>query len=348
MTKTGDSESTLAIPVVTPTTVTVSNGTLNVRRAGLWEGVAYGSFATSSNNPSTAVQLTTRMANTTAGWNITNTWIYSGTIWNRSSDPVTWTFAENFDDNVYLKIDNTVMMTNGITWNAPTLSTITLDPGPHSFIAYFGQGGGGAGPVNSSWWTNSFGFGVDYLGRNEAAYTNYVALVDPGDGSLLTLDAAGLTNQLDAATTVEVMAGATIDFNQNVQTLAGLSGSGTVSNGTLTVTGTITPGGDGTVGTLTVASDLTAAGTLRVDVGPSGTCDRLAVVGDLDLSALTLEIANPEALETSRIYTVATVSGTRTGAFASIAVPDSRWHILYSADGEVRLAFVNGTVLSLR
>ena len=347
--KTGSGTSTLGVPVVTPTTLVVSNGTLNVRRAGLWEGVVYGEFATSSNNPRTAVQLTTRMANTTAGWAITNTWIYSGTIWNRSSAPVTWTFAENVDDNVYLKIDSTVMMTNGIGWSTPTWSTITLDPGPHSFIAYFGQGGGGAGPVKSYWWTNTtFGFGIDYQGRNEANILNFTAMTDPGDGSLLTLDAAGLTNQLDAASTVEVLSGAVLDFGQGVQTLAGLSGSGTVTNGALTVTGAITPGGDGTVGTLTVASALTPTGTLRVDVGANGASDCLAVLGDLNLSGLVLEIANPAALDLSRTYTIATFTGTRSGSFSSLTVPDSRWHVIYGSNNKVLLTFVNGTVISFR
>ncbi len=349
LTKTGDGTFILGVPLALQAPLVVEGGVLNVRRAGLWEGAIWGAFQTTSNNPATAVQMTTRMANTTAGWPTNTTYMYSGTIWNRSSEPVTWTFAENVDDNVYLKIDSTVMMTNGITWNVPTFSTITLDPGPHRFEARFGQGGGGAGPVNSQWWkTTAFGFGVDFQGRSETNNLSYVPLVDPGDGSLLTLDGAGLTNQLDSSTVVLVADGAAIDFNSGVQTLASLGGAGTVSNCTLTVTGNLAPGGEGDIGTLALANTTLREGNLLVDVATDGSCDLLSVAGNLDVSGLTLEIANPGSLNVNKTYTVVTVSGTRTGAFASVTVPDTRWHVIYRSNGEIQLIFINGTLLKVR
>jgi len=349
MVKTGEGDFALAVPLVSAQPLVVESGTLLVRRAGLWEGAVYGSFQTTSNNPATAVQLTTRMANTTAGWPITNTFVYTGILWNRSSAPVTWTFAENVDDNVLLKINGETIL-NNMTWNAPTIGTVTLDPGPHTFEARFGQGGGGAGPVNSSWWTTTaFGFGVDYQGRGETIIGNYVPLVDPGDGSLLTLDGAALTNQLDVSTVLHVAGGAVVDFDLGVQTLAGLSGSGVVTNGTLTVTGDIAPGGEGTVGTLTVAADaLALSGRLLVDVTSGGDCDRLVVAGDLDLSALSLEIVNAGALDRYKTYTLMTVGGTRTGTFASVTLDDPKWYVSYKDDGSVQLIFPTGTVILMR
>ena len=35
----------------------------------------------------------------------------------------------------------------------------------------------------------------------------------------------------------------------------------------------------------------------------------------------------------------------RTGAFKSVAVPDSRWHVIYRSDGTVQLLFAKGTLV---
>ena len=225
-----------------------------------------------------------------------------------------------------------------------------LTPGAHAFEARFGNGGGGAGVVNSAWWkTSAFGFGVDYMGRNETNIAYFAALVDPGDGSLLTTSASGSTNQLDATASVVLGNGAVLDLAGTVQTLSSVSGNGIISNGTLAVTGIITPGGDGTVGTLTVSDgNVSGSGTLRIDVTADGDCDRLIVDGDIDLSDLNLEIANPSALNRSKTYTVLACTGTRTGVFRSIAASDSRWHAAYRSDGSVQLFFVGGTLIRVK
>ena len=57
---------------------------------------------------------------------------YSGYINNFSASSVTYTFAENFDDNVYLKIDGNVVL-NDTAWNNPTEANYTLTPGSHTF-----------------------------------------------------------------------------------------------------------------------------------------------------------------------------------------------------------------------
>ena len=136
--------------------------------------------------------------------------------------------------------------------------------------------------------------------------------------------------------------------NTQVQTLAALSGSGIVSNGVLAVTGAITPGGTNVIGTLTVANSAGLSGTLRVDVAANGDSDRLVIAGSMDLSGLSLEIANPAQLNTAKVYTVATVSGASTGAFASVTVPSNRWHVRYRPDGAVLLIYANGTLIGVR
>jgi hypothetical protein len=38
----------------------------------------------------------------------------------------------------------------------------------------------------------------------------------------------------------------------------------------------------------------------------------------------------------------------RTGSFGSLTVPDTRWHVVYTADGSVKLMFVDGTLIRVR
>ena len=329
---------------------------------GLYEGALSGSDnETDWPTANVLIQLTTRLANTNAKppWSDNITFVYWGYIWNRAETNVTWTFGENIDDNALLKIDGTTLLNNG-TWNGPTIANVTLSPGPHLFEARFGNGGGGAGLVdgsqsggNLSWWkTNTFGFGVDYLGRNETNIANFAALTDPGNGSLLCLTPilGDPSNRIDTAATVELGAAGVLDLGTNTysQTLANLRGSGIVSNGVLAVTGHIAPGGTNAIGALTVANSSGLTGTLRVDVATDGTSDRLVIVGGLDLSGLSLEIANPAQLNTSQIYTLATVSGERSGAFASVTGADSPWTLRYRSDGTVVLVYLHGTLLKVR
>jgi hypothetical protein len=58
------------------------------------------------------------------------------------------------------------------------------------------------------------------------------------------------------------------------------------------------------------------------DVAADGSSDCLAIQGDINLAGLSLQIANPEALDPTKAYTILTCSGTRTGAFSSVT--DSR------------------------
>ena len=351
LTKVGSGSFTLSTPLASSAPIIIAEGALRLQgvRPGLSEGPVAGAFnITDSISSSTNIltQLTTRMANTTAGWPDNTTFIYSGYIWNRAATNVTWTFAENFDDSVLLKIDGNTLLNNG-TWNVPTIASYTLTPGGHAFEARFGQGSGGVGPNSAQWWTSTtLGFGYDSRGRNDTNMLNYAALTDPGDGSLLTLTAvSSATNLLSSASAINIAANAVLDLGGSFQTLAGLSGSGMVTNGTLSVSGTIAPGGTNAVGTLSITATATLGGTLLADVASDGSGDLLAVRGNLSLSALSLVIANPSQLNRSKQYNLITCTGTRAGTFSSVTVPDSRWHVVYLADGTVKLIFVNGTLL---
>ena len=348
VTKVQNGTLTLGTQLTTPAPIIIGGGTMRLQGLlpGLNEAPVTGAFnVTDPMTTNIVVRLTTRMANIQYYEPYQTTWIYSGYLWNRAATNVTWTFAENFDDSVLLKIDGTTVLNNG-AWNVPTYANFTLTPGAHAIEARFGQGGGGGGPpAITTWWkTTSLGFGVDVQGRNDTNILNYAALTDPGDGSLLTLTASSsASNMLATASTVELAAGATLDLGGMSQTLANLRGSGTVTNGTLAISGTIAPGGTNVIGTLTIATSSVLTGTLLVDVATDGTSDRLVVQGSANLSALNLVVANPGQLAQSKQYTL--VTGTPTGTFASLTGPDSRWKVIYYGDGTVKLVYNNGTMI---
>ena len=141
------------------------------------------------------------------------------------------------------------------------------------------------------------------------------------------------------------LAGGTLDLSGFTVTNT-LSGSGTVTNGTLQVV--LSPAGEGTIGADTLALTLKSAtvkGVYRADVTAAGACDSVAVQGNINLSDFALQIVNPGQLDSRQTYTLLTCTGTRTGAFSSNNLTDSRWHILYAADGSVKLFFARGTLM---
>ena len=155
------------------------------------------------------------------------------------------------------------------------------------------------------------------------------------------------SNTLPIMGAVLVASNAVFDVNGKVQALAGLGGSGAVINGSwLTVTDSVTPGGTNAVGTLTLTSTPAALGGLfKVDVKSDGACDLLNVQGNLNVSGMTLQVADTAGLNKGKGYTVATYTGTLTGPFISDNLP-TRWLIRYDAAAKrIYLIYNAGTVL---
>ncbi len=147
--------------------------------------------------------------------------------------------------------------------------------------------------------------------------------------------------------TTVVLAGGSLDLNGLTVTNTLSGGNGTVNNGTMQVT--FSPAGAGNVGgDAYTPGTATVKGRYVADVAPDGTCDLLTIQGNINLSNFSLELVNPALLSKSKTYTVATVTGARSGFFTMTNLPDSRWHVVYLADGSVRLAFVDGTLYMLR
>jgi len=159
----------------------------------------------------------------------------------------------------------------------------------------------------------------------------------------------GTTNNvLPSGGAVTVAAGATLDLSGQTQTFAGVSGSGQVSNGTLAVTGTIAPGGTNVIGTLTVGALVSQNATLLTDVAADGTSDLLSVLGNLNLSTLSLQVANPGQLNRAKDYTLATYTGTQSGMFSATNLTDG-WYIrLNAVTHTVHLVYPQGTQIILR
>ena len=139
---------------------------------------------------------------------------------------------------------------------------------------------------------------------------------------------------LPSATSVVVAETAALDLSGESHTIYGLSGNGAISNGTLTVTGLIQPGGTNTLGTLTVPGGTVLTGKLLVDVVADDTNDVLAVQGSVNVSAATFAVAPAATLNASRTYTVLTCTGTP-AHFAGVSLP-AGWTLRYE-DGAVRL-----------
>jgi autotransporter-associated beta strand protein len=187
--------------------------------------------------------------------------------------------------------------------------------------------------------THTLTFQGTMIGADSATWIDRVTVT--------TLAGGGLVGNLPTGTVATVSSGAVLDLGGNTQALAGLSGNGLVTNGTLAVSGTIAPGTN-TIGTLTLAAATTLTGTLLIDTSLTGTNDLLKVQGALTLTGATLQIQDVNQLKAGTSYVIATCTpGGLTGRFVSANfAAGTRWHVVYDTiKGEVRLEVLGGTLL---
>jgi len=338
--------------------VNVNAGTLRVPSAlpGIWEGRIDVRWDTTSPNPSTSVELTTTAANGFCGsggtingklWPDNSTYVYSGYIWNRESTNVTWTFAENFDDQVLLRIGGTTVLDNN-TWNTPTKGTITLAPGAHSFDLRLGQGSGGAGGNVAGWWSDANkSFAIDFQGRDAETFAFYQNLVDPGDGSLLTRSLSDPSGTGPfAESEVRIAAGATLDLDGSGALIPLLSGGGTVSGGTLAAGTVISPAGDAAIGTLALNNVTLAEGVIYRLTVSGEQSDALTSSGTLDLTGLTVVPAN-DTEYTAATYVIAQAAGGFSGEKPAVSGFPSKYKVIRKST-ELVLTSQSGMVILLR
>ena len=190
-----------------------------------------------------------------------------------------YTFAENFDDGVMLRIDG-IMVLADLVWNAQTSGTISLAPGWHTFDMRLGQQTLGVGPSGGTG-IDSTGLGVAY---SNAASGGWQAITDSNGNFLDT--GASVASFLSPSTTVSVANGAILDLSRSTQTVMGVSGTGIITNGHLTVTESISPAGSNVVGTLTVKGNLTVGlNAVHSWDYDASSADTVVVSGNLTLPA---------------------------------------------------------------
>ena len=279
--KTGAGTLTIAAAQGFSGATVVSAGVLRLGIPGLSEGRVSGDFNTNSPNPATSIQQSTRYAdsNDSSPWVDHSTYVYSGFLNNTSAVAVSYTFAENFDDYVMLRIDG-VPVLNNIYWNLQSTGSVSLAPGWHSFDLRLGQGTGGVGPANSGGVDGTTGLGIAYSNAYSAGWQS----ITNKAGNFLD-SGASVAGFLSPSSAVTVASGAMLDLGVSTQSVAGLSGAGMVTNGQLNVTGTVAPGGSGAIGTLTVKGNLSVASGAVHDweFNGAGAADLVAVSGTLVL-----------------------------------------------------------------
>ena len=165
--------------------------------------------------------------------------------------------------------------------------------------------------------------GAGTLTFNSTAAHTYLGVTSVEEGTLKL----GANSQLPAAGVVEVFSNAVFDVNGKAQTVGSIKGSGRVNNcGSLTVSTQTAPGGADAFGTLTFgAVPVSLGGTLAIDVGDNGACDRLHVEGNLNVSGLALSIADTAPLNRHNTYVIATCTGELSGSFSSVTPLPSQW-----------------------
>ncbi|MBE3096907.1 MAG: hypothetical protein IMZ44_07215, partial [Planctomycetes bacterium] len=255
-------------------------------------------------------------------WADNMTWVYSGQ-WHQNATGLV-SFSENFDDSVMLKIDlngdgvfgtGETLLNNG-TWDSPTSSAGTmLAEGWYNFEVRYGQGSGGAGPVNQAGQDYMQGGGMalgwDSQGRGTVTYADHQNIpsadfrVLQDEGSLyVTSGATVLAAGLDNLGMVQV--GGTLT----------LAGPGTASAKAFSI------GGSATMTSLTgtgTSSELTVGGTL--DVSGAATANTISISGTANVDTLTGNGTNPTTTvsSTGKLY-VNNAVGTGLSAMSSLTV----------------------------
>ena len=175
-------------------------------------------------------------------WPNSNTAVkYTGYLWNRTDEDVTWSFYSYVNQAARLSIDGQPSMTQFRSNGHAVWEPVTLTPGSHKVEMWVVcENNSAAGGVPEDGYP--LGFGVDRQGRSEEVGGNFTTLEDPGDGSILTSDTMTKEN-LDYSVVrtrladLSLASGTVLDLNDPEASaeVGILSGAGIVSNGLLHV-----------------------------------------------------------------------------------------------------------------
>lgn len=165
---------------------------------------------------------------------------------------------------------------------------------------------------------------LDGVGRIEIAGSAPVTFAGEGFDALpvRTLYPGSSVGYPDCADPTYVLGGELdIDLKGRDITVAVLCGSGTIAGGTVTVTGTVEPGGSNTVGTISFDRTPVLAGATVVIETEDGVTDQVVVSGDADISATNLRIVQLGKRTDVKAQEIFECEGTLKGPFAAVEKP---------------------------
>lgn len=256
---------------------------------------------------------------------------YTGYIWNNSAETVKWSFAGIAHTHLNLRLDGqTVFHYKGLKEATSSMrGTVEVSPGPHKIdIRGYSTSLGnnltrGDALKNSAtdevlyWPATDFAVGFDPQGRGSDNQSDYVKLIDPGDGSLLTWTlpedvehgvtiVPGTDRKVYLSPSFEKMifaAGTGMDSQHKDFSVADLVGLPSIAG----ITGTLTIGSSWSMDAIDIigGAKLTTEG--RLEIGPNATVsvmdDTRAGRGLKDVSFVVAEAAGgivwPESVRLS-------------------------------------------------
>ena len=168
---------------------------------------------------------------------------YATYVWNHSATNETWTFAGHFGSRIMIWL-NGVKILDYNQWRNPYRATGTMRPGPNRLVVVApGCGWGATGDNGTGTWA-----GINYKGfvycRGDHILDDqesYRFPDDPGDGTFCTTMSGDSTKDGVSWSPVfrnlAMEPGSVLDLDGGSLSVETATGSGSVANGTLTVTG---------------------------------------------------------------------------------------------------------------
>lgn len=180
------------------------------------------------------------------------------------------------------------------------------------------------------------------------AFTPETVLLSASKGADATAEEIAAIAAANAAAVpsdhvIDIAADATFDLGGKALVQPVVTGSGTVLNGSLTVTDTLSPAGNGTVGTISLTSDTVVTGTINLDVG-----DVIEVAdGSLDISGATIKVSDPDNINGAYVFATAQ-SGAITGKPQCQDLNEMGYDIIITGGGKRASITRVGTIILIR
>jgi hypothetical protein len=274
-----------------------------------------------------------------------NAYTYVGYIWNNNATNENWTFAFGMNQSMTIGINGTKLLNGYLMFSNEKrmlFKTVSMNPGANLIdVRLYGSQSSGGGAIKGNVFTNcvwkdNFGVAVDRLGRGSTNHEDYVAIEDPGDGTVLTFVAdpeAEMVGRQPGFGTVRANPGTTFVINGLPLSIDNLEGVTAISN---------CPAFTVTDGWTVDAAAIGGGGIL--------TCDGELAFGD----AATLAVTESRHVRSSPIggWTLAEAEGGISlpeGWQSRVSLPSGKYRLSLSGDGKrLVLEHFNGRVISIR